>query len=34
MNIADLTKRYLFGSIDKSKIPGTLVDYNCELVIE
>jgi hypothetical protein len=34
MNIADLTKRHLFGSIDKSKIPGTLADYNCDLVIE
>jgi len=29
MNISDLTKRHLFGSIDKSKIPGTLTDYKC-----
>ena len=34
MNIADLTKRQLFGSLDKSKIPGTLADYHCELIIE
>lgn len=34
MNTADLTKRHLFGSIDKSKIPGTLADYSCDLVIE
>jgi hypothetical protein len=34
MNIADLTKKQLFGSLDKSKIPGTLADYNCQLIIE
>lgn len=34
MSIEEYSKKQLFGSIDKNKIPGNLSDYNCELIIE
>ena len=34
MDIEEYYKKQIFGSLDKSKLPGPLTEYRCELVIE
>jgi len=34
MSIEDYSKKQLFGSVEKAKLPGNLTDYHCDLVIE
>ena len=34
MSIEEFSKKQVFGSVEKGKMPGPLTDYNCDLVIE
>ena len=34
MYIEDYAKKQIFGALERSKLPGNITDYTCDLYIE